>query len=76
MNYSKHHICCDASMVIFTSMLSPIFVSKYAGYFRKQIKVKNGMKTQTILIVYIAQNVSIVSTTGKRILNDQVMQSC
>lgn len=72
MNYSKHQISCDASMAIFTSMLSSI----YAGYFRKQVKVKNGMKTQTILIVYIAQNVSIVNTTGKRILNDGVMQSC
>lgn len=76
MNYSKRQIYCDASMAIFTSILSPILVSKYAGYFREQIKDKNGMKNQTILIVHIAQNVSIVNTTGKRILNDQVVQSC
>lgn len=63
-------------MAIFTSVLSPILVSKYAGYFREQINDKNGMKTQTILIVHIAQNVSIVNTRGKRILNNQVVQSC
>lgn len=69
MNYSKHQIYCDASMAIFTSLLSPMLVSKYAGYFREQTKDKNGMKNQTILIELIAQNVSIINTTGKRVLN-------
>lgn len=44
MNYSKCQIYCDASMTIFTSILSPILVSKYAGYFGEQIKDKNDMK--------------------------------
>ena len=76
MNYSERQIYCDTSMAIFRSILSPILVSKYAGYFGEQIKDKNDMKKQTILIVHIAQNVSIVNTTGKRILNDQVVRCC
>lgn len=43
---------------------------------REQMKDKSDMKTRTILSVHMAQNVSIVNTTGKRILNDQVVQSC
>lgn len=76
MNYYNCQIYYDASMTIFTSILSPILVSKYAGYFREQIKDKNSMKTQTILIVHVAQNANIVNTTGRGILNDQVVQSC
>lgn len=70
MNYSQRQIYHDASMVIFTSILSPILVSMHAGYFREQIKNKNRVKTQTILIVLIAQNMSIFNTIGQRILND------
>lgn len=47
-------------MVIFISLLSPVSVSKYTGYFRKHIKDKNDMKNQTILIS-IAQNVSVAN---------------
>lgn len=70
MNYSQRQIYHDASMVIFTSILSPILVSTCAGYFREQIKDKNSVKTQTIVIVPIAQNTSIFNTMGQRILND------
>jgi len=73
MNYAKCQFYCDASMAIFTTILSPVLVSKYAGYFREQRKDKKGMKTQTILVVHMAQNVSIVNTTERRILNDQVV---
>lgn len=70
MNYSQRQIHCDASMVIFTSVLSPILVSTRAGYFREQIKDKNSVKTQTILVVLIAQNTNILKTMGQRIFND------
>lgn len=70
MNYSQRQIHRDASVVIFTSILSPILVSTHAGYLREQIKDKNCVKTQTILIVLIAQNMSIFNTVGQRILND------
>lgn len=56
MNYSQRQIYHDASMVIFTSILSLTLVSMHAGYFREQIKDKNGVKTKTILIVLIAKN--------------------
>lgn len=62
-------------MAIFTSLLSPVLVSKHTGYFREHIKDKNDMKNQTVLIS-IVQNVSITNSIGKRILNDQVVGSC
>lgn len=55
MNYSQRQIYRDASMVIFTSILSLRLVSMHAGYFREQIKDKNSVKTQTILIVLITK---------------------
>lgn len=55
MNYSQRQIYRDASMVIFTSILSLTLVSMHAGYFREQIKDKNSVKTQTILIVLITK---------------------
>lgn len=70
MSYSQRQIHCDASMVIFTSVLSLILVSTHSGYLREQIKDKNSVKAQTILIVLIAQNMSIFNTMEQRILND------
>lgn len=58
MNYSQRQIYRDASMVIFTSILSPILVSMLARYFREQIKDKNCVKTQTISIVLIARDIA------------------